>query len=167
LQRPCSTDESNCRTGTEVELAGDFGGPLSGKPELYSPDNPARVTLICLASLCPHASPGSEEPENEPEGKPYSYNRFDPYAGDEREMVEDYNWYPVYVQLKGAADFGELPAPPCVPADDLYTTGKVTSELALSTGYCVDVNAITRAGDSFSGDLSQPVLFIEDPRMRR
>jgi hypothetical protein len=167
LQRPCSVEEGNCRLGTEVELAGDFGGPISGKPALYSPDEPVRVNLICLASLCPHAAPGSESPESEPEGKPYSYNRFDPNAGDEREMVEDYNWYPVYVQLKGEIDFGELPAPPCVPADDLVTTGKVTAPLALSVGYCIDVNAITRSGDSFTGDLTQPVLFIEDPRMRR
>lgn len=47
-----------------------------------------------------------------------------------------------------------------------HTKGKITSELALATGYCIDVNAITRSGNAFTGDLTRPVLLIEDPHMR-
>jgi hypothetical protein len=42
----------------------------------------------------------------------------------------------------------------------------ITNPAAQALGFCVDVNAITRAGNRFSGDLVRPVLFVEDPKMR-
>ena len=44
--------------------------------------------------------------------------------------------------------------------------GQIVDPVARSLGFCVDVNAIARAGNSFTGDLSLPVLFVEDPRLR-
>jgi hypothetical protein len=76
----------------------------------------------------------------------------------------DFAAYPAFVQLKGATSFGQ--APRCVPVNDLTTTGRITSPTAKATGFCVDVNAITRTGNVFSGDLVRPILFVEDPRMR-
>jgi len=163
-QRPCSASDVGCKTGTEVELAGDFG-------TLYSPNAPARVVLTCLNSKCLHAAPGATVTESEPFGKPYDYNYTCASGcaedGDlyrEREVEEDFRWHPVFVQLKGAPNFVE--AHRCVPVYDLKTKGKITDPDALKAGFCVDVNAITRSGNSFTGDLIRPVLFVEDPKMR-
>jgi hypothetical protein len=163
-QTTCTTTDPTCTLGTEVQLSGDFG-------TLYSPDHPGSVTLTCIASTCNHRATGQTGTENE-SFLNYDYNYKcdttscaeggDPYA--EREVNEDFANYPVYVELKGTSSF--LKAPRCVPASDLVTKGKITDTAALQAGFCVDVNAITRTGNVFTGDLVRPVLFIEDPRMR-
>jgi hypothetical protein len=48
----------------------------------------------------------------------------------------------------------------------LHLTGQITDPIAKSLGFCVDVNAITRTGNVFSGDLRIPVLFVEDLKLR-
>jgi hypothetical protein len=155
-QRPCPATDATCTTGTEVELAGDFGN-------LYSNDAPAKVVLVCGPSECPY-------PTTPPSGA-YDANYLctsscagngGPY--NKRVVNIDFAAYPAFVQLKGATSFGQ--APRCVPVSDLTTTGRITSPAAKATGYCVDVNAITRTGNAFGGDLVRPILFVEDPRMR-
>ena len=44
--------------------------------------------------------------------------------------------------------------------------GRILTSQAQAAGFCIDVNAITRAGNSFTGALSMPLLFVEDPRLR-
>ncbi len=52
------------------------------------------------------------------------------------------------------------------PGADVVT-GKITDAgTPRRQGFCVDVYAISRADDSFTGDLTIPVLFVEDPKLR-
>ncbi len=155
-QTTCSTTDPTCPLGTEVDLTGNFG-------TLYSDSAPGSVVVTCDGK-CAH-----EDSENYTN---YNYNYMcdndscvegsDPFG--EREVNEDFNDYPVYVELKGSTSFVE--APRCVAESDLTTTGKIVDPAAVAAGFCVDVNAITRVGNTFTGDLLRPVLFVEDPKMR-
>jgi hypothetical protein len=158
-QEACAQDtDPTCPLGTEIDLSGAFAS-------LYNDASPGLVSITCLASTCPH-------PDSEPPDQAYDYNfacladscsdGVNPFG--EREVEEDFAAYPVFVELKGSTEFAQ--APRCVPVDDLTTTGKITDAAAIAAGFCVDVNAITRTDDSFSGDLIRPVLFVEDPKMR-
>jgi hypothetical protein len=156
-QTTCATTDPTCPRGTEVDLTGNFG-------TLYSDSAPGSVVVAC-GGQCPH-------PDRDDFSKPYDYNYLcthgscregsDPFG--EREINEDFNAYPVYVELKGSTSF--VQAPRCVAESDLTTTGKIVAPAAVAAGFCVDVNAITRVGDCFTGDLLRPVLFVEDPKMR-
>ena len=161
LQRPCVFSESDptCTKGTEVELSGNFSN-------LYSVESPGQLTLTCLAATCPHA-------DQDPANQAYNWNFScsdstcvdglnNPFG--EREVEEDFQAYPIYVQLKGGSGF--VQAPRCVPINDLTTTGHITDAAAKGLGFCVDVNAITRLNNSFDGNLVVPVNFVEDPKMR-
>ncbi len=150
-QRACTSEDVGCLTGTEVELAGDFGElygtGLGGEPA------PARVVLTCLASECPHLN-GLGEEEGEAAAE-YNYN-YDctsySCAGNgslfgEREVEEDFVNYPVYVKLKGSEVFEQ--AGRCVEQSDLSTTGVINLTITEGKRFCVDVNAIDRDGNSF------------------
>jgi hypothetical protein len=165
---PCSIDlDEHCGNGSQLELIGNF---KDGETPLYSFGDPATLVRICDASLCPHHGPGGE-PESEPPGL-YDYNYSCLPAGicddGEREVEEDFNNNPTYVSLRlpGGSFTAFTLADRCVDQTDLTTTGHILTEAAQAAGFCVDVNAITRSDDSFAGDLSIPVRFVEDPRMR-
>ena len=159
LVSACGTDPTPCSAGTQVQLSGSFkdssGNPLYGFGTPSSPLMPAEILWQCPASACPHPDL-SEEPRFA------TYN----YWGND-EGREEFNSYPVYVSLHTPT--GDLPfaqAPACVPSWNRWTTGRILTSQAQAAGFCIDVNAITRAGNSFTGALSMPLLFVEDPRLR-
>lgn len=168
VQRPCAVGvDLGCATGKEVEVSADFG-------TLYSLTSPGAVTITCIESTCFHKADGENTREGEPSTdgviNPYDYNytcvplgRCDPNY-TEREVEEDFAAYPIFVQLKGATGF--VQAPRCVVNSDLTTTGVISYPAAVALGFCVDVNATTRTGNAFTGNLNQTVLFVEDPKMR-
>jgi hypothetical protein len=146
-------------SGLQFDLNGSFkdasGNPLYGFGTSTSPLKPARFDWICAASSCPHADV-SEEPSSY-----YSY-----WGNDERQ--EEYASFPLYVSLRtGPSTYTSFAqAPTCVPSWNYWTTGQIVTSQAQSAGFCVDVNAISRANNSFTGDLTIPVLFVEDPIVR-
>lgn len=159
LVSACGTDPTPCSAGTQVQLSGSFkdasGHPLYGFGTPSSPLKPARIDWQCSAIACPH--PDLRE---EPRFAKYNY-----WGNDEGR--EEFSSYPVYVSLHTPA--GDLPfaeAPACVPSWNRWTTGRILTSQAQAAGFCIDVNAITRAGNSFTGTLSMPLLFVEDPRLR-
>ncbi len=167
-----------CSNGTQVELTGDF---KNGNVPLYNYLDPAAINW-----LCPTSQSGCEHPDSEGSNKKYTYN-YDCTGNSckgngslfgEREVEEDFAAFPVYVSIRGASGtYGPFQqAPRCVdlPTSNyqsnrsalLHVTGKMLSSTAQTTGFCVDVNAITRANNSFGGDLTIPVLFVEDLKLR-
>ncbi len=175
----CDEQESApCSNGTQVELTGNF---KSGGAPLYNYLDPAAINW-----LCPSGQAGCEHPDSEGSTKKYTYNYdctgtsckgYGTLFG-EREVEEDFAAFPVYVSIRGDdGTYGPFEqAPRCVdlPTSNyqsdryylLHVTGKMLSSTAQDTGFCVDVNAITRAGNSFAGDLTIPVLFVEDLKLR-
>jgi hypothetical protein len=164
-----------CRAGTEIQLNGNFKD-AAGKL-LYSFTAPARVSYLCAAATCPHL-------DQEPSAN-YDYNYDCPGTScvgegslfGEREVEEDFTDNPVFVSLKrGVVDGPFARAPRCVPLPTsdydpnryalLHLTGQIVNPAAQTLGFCLDVNAITRAGNRFTGDLRLPVLFVEDFKMR-
>lgn len=159
LVSACGTDPTPCSAGTQVQLSGSFkdssGNPLYGFGTPSSPLMPAEILWQCPASACPHPDL-SEEPR---------FAKYNYWGNDEGR--EEFNSYPVYVSLHTPT--GDLPfaqAPACVPSWNRWTTGRILTSQAQAAGFCIDVNAITRAGNSFTGALSMPLLFVEDPRLR-
>ena len=174
------TDAAPCSAGTQIELTGNFKTDAS--VPLYSFAAPARISWLCPASTCPHGANGTVESETTTN---YLYNYEclgSACVGEgtqfgEREVEEDFDNYPVFVSIrKNGVDTPFAPAPRCVPLPTsnsdpnrsalLHLTGQITDPIAQALGFCVDVNAITRAGNQFSGDLRIPVLFVEDLKMR-
>jgi hypothetical protein len=178
----CLTDQSvaPCSAGTQIELTGNFKTDAS--VPLYSFTAPARISWLCPATSCPHGPNGTVE--SEPSAN-YVYNYDCPGTScqgegsnfGEREVEEDFHNYPVFVSIhKNGVDTPFAAAPRCVPlpvsnSDPnryalLHLTGQITDPIAKALGFCVDVNAITRAGNLFSGDIRIPVLFVEDLKLR-
>ncbi|HEY7856994.1 MAG TPA: hypothetical protein VIC82_00715 [Candidatus Nanopelagicales bacterium] len=170
----CTTSVASCLSGVQVELDGNFKG-ADGQP-LYSDAAPAQVSWTC-ATACPH--------QDETRGN-YLWNYNCLWSScmghgslfGEREVEEDFNDFPVYVSInKDGADTPFAVAPRCVPlpawnaspsqrAALLHETGTIVNPVAQTAGFCVDVNAITRADNSYTGALTIPVLFVEDMKMR-
>lgn len=169
-----------CSSGTQIELTGNFKTDAS--VPLYWFTAPARISWLCPASSCPHGANGMVESESTTN---YLYNYECPGSAcvgegtlfGEREVEEDFHNYPVFVSIsKNGVDTPFAAAPRCVPLPAsnsdtdrsalLHLTGQITDPIAQSVGFCVDVNAITRTGNLFSGDLRIPVLFVEDLKMR-
>ena len=108
------TETAPCTTGTQFVLTGDFKG-------LYDNADPAEIDWICPGDVCRHQYPGDEGTEPEPPDTDYLYNYDCEYydnCGDdfaEREVEEDFTWYPVYisVQERRAQPFAR--AGRCVP----------------------------------------------------
>jgi hypothetical protein len=174
------TDAAPCSAGTQIELTGNF--KTDAAVPLYSFAAPARISWLCPASTCPHGPDGTVEPESSTN---YLYNFDCPGSScvgegsmfGEREVEEDFHNYPVYVSIrKNGVDTPFAAAPRCVPLPTsnydpqryalLHVTGQITDPIAQALGFCVDVNAITRTANLFSGDLRVPVLFVEDLKMR-
>ncbi|HTY72550.1 MAG TPA: hypothetical protein VMI11_09020 [Actinomycetes bacterium] len=151
-------------SSTEITLSGIFTDPKLG--ELYTDTAPGSVSWTCPNSKCPHAD--SVESEG---GTNYLYNFG--ATGDEEEQYEDYLAYPVYVGIRDPQTqsyvFSPNPAPACRDNDDSEQagqTGQIVSTAAVAAGYCVDVYAMSRTDNSFTGDLTMTLLFVEDPKLR-
>ena len=171
LQRACVAGTTGCGIPIEGELAADFG------TSLLSDTSPGHFDVTCFESECTHREPGDPigSRETEPRDsagvtKPYNYN----YACSplstcgtnyaEREVEEDFGAYPVWVKLKGSSTF--IQAPRCQPINNLSGVGVIADGPATTLHFCVDVNAISRAGNKFTGDLTLSVLFSEDITVR-
>jgi hypothetical protein len=174
------TDTAPCSAGTQVELTGNF--KTDALVPLYSFAAPARISWLCPSSTCAHGANGTVETEPTTN---YLYNYECPGSDcigegtlfGEREVEEDFHNYPIYVSIReNGVDTPFAAAPRCVPlpisnSDPnrsalLHLTGQITNPVAQALGFCADVNAITRTGNLFSGDLRIPVLFVEDFKMR-
>ena len=53
-----------------------------------------------------------------------------------------------------------------IPIGQRHIIRHTACEAGQAAGFCVDVNAITRTNNLFTGDLNIPVLFVEDFRLR-
>ncbi len=84
------------------------------------------------------------------------------------------SWRSIRSRSQRPATTGEpqfQPAPPCSDPTK-PTTGIIADPDAQKLGFCVDVNAISRSGQkcdaqdcsAWSGNLTIPVLFVNDPR---
>ena len=149
-QAPCVGASAGC---IEVDLEGTFS---DGDTHLYSNSAPAQVSWTCANAVCPH--------------KDAAHERSRYYNSSVHEQIEDFTDYPLQVSLKtptGYTPFAQ--APSCRDLNDKSQkglTGKIVAPAAVAAGFCVDVYAISRYCNSFYGDLTRPVLFVEDPRLR-
>jgi hypothetical protein len=162
-QVPCDAIDPELICDTEVNLNGVF---KDEEGNLYSNELPAKVLWTCPVSECPFI---------EPEGS---------YGDNVQEQWVDFENYKIEVSLKiGEDESGEPIYTPFEVAGfcnakvgdpSLGVSGQITwpgSQAPTETnpdgkGFCVDVYGISRAGDSFGGDLTIPVLFVEDPKLR-
>jgi hypothetical protein len=153
---PCF--EQSCGQGVEITLDGTF---TSDSTHLYSNEAPANLSWTCSVQVCPHtdANPPSESSR-------FAY----PPVYDAPQQIQDFNDFPVQVSLKVNGVYQPFStATPCRDLDDesqVGLTGAIVTETAQADGFCVDVFAITRTNNDFNGDLTIPVLFVEDPKMR-
>ena len=114
------------------------------------------MSWTCPNSVCPHEDAAHERSKY--------------YNSDEPRADRGLHQYPLQVSLKtptGYTPFAQ--APSCRDLNDVTQkglTGKIVAPAAVAAGFCIDVYAISRAGNSFYGDLTRPVLFVEDPRLR-
>ncbi len=149
-QAPCVGAPAGC---IEVDLDGTFS---DGATHLYSDLAPASVSWTCPNSVCPH--------------KDAAHERSRYYNSSVNEQIEDFAAYPLQVSLKTPTGYTPFAtAPSCRDLNDRSQkglTGKIVSPAAVAAGFCVDVYAISRYCNSFYGDLTRPVLFVEDPRLR-
>jgi hypothetical protein len=169
-----------CSAGTEIELTANYK-TAAGVP-LYTFAAPARISWLCPAGTCPHGVGGTVEQEPTTD---YRYNYECPRIAcqgegslfGEREVEEDFREFPVFVSLRrNGVNTPFAAAPRCVPLPTsnsdphrytlLHQTGQIVDPTAQALGFCADVNAITRTGNVFSGDLRVPVLFVEDLKLR-
>lgn len=186
---PCVVSEgSPCpEGGSETSLTGNFKNgdtPLYGFGVAPQPLAPAKVTQTCAVADCPHGGGTAERTASTTTSSgtlPYNYNYYCQwntcgYDYNSRELEEDFDDYKVFVSILVDGEYQPYAeAPRCVPLPTKYMTksqrtaalgltGVITDPAAQQLGFCVDVNAITRTGNSFGGDLNLPVLFVEDPK---
>ncbi len=173
-----------CSTGVEYTLDGVFTNPANGDDHLYSNDAPASITWTCSTGAnCVHgplpksgSTTAARTLESESGQTYYLYNQGSITNFQEQEQVEDYTWFPIYVALRtgtntdGTPIYGQfgkaLPCSPIVSNPANIITGRIVNADAQAAGYCVDVYAISRVGNTFTGALTLPILFVEDPKMR-
>ena len=145
---PCDALAGDPDCTTEVNLFGNFKDS-EGQP-LYSNDAPAEIGWTCPVEECPST--------------PAVYGSFT------QDQVVDFQNYRIQVSLLVDGEYTAFadaePCNPIVTNPANVVTGKITDPDAQAAGFCVDVYAISRAGNSFGGDLTIPVLFVEDPKLR-
>lgn len=145
---PCDALAGDPSCDTEVNLFGDFKDG-EGQPR-YSFDDPAAIEWTCPAAECP--------------ATPAVYGSFD------QDQVNDFQNYRIEVSLLVDGEYTPFveaePCNPIVTDPDDVVTGRITDPAAQTAGFCIDVYAISRADNSFGGDLTIPVLFVEDPKLR-
>lgn len=146
---PCDAIEEGLECDTEVNLNGSFKDPDTGAP-LYTFGAPASIEWTCPAAQCP--------------ATPRVYGQ---WAQDQE---VDFDNYKIQVSLlvDGVyTDFAD--AEPCNLLTDNEAdalSGVITLQSAKDAGFCADVYGITRAGGALDGDLTIPILFVEDPKLR-
>lgn len=137
---------------SEFSLIGSFKD-AAGHP-LYSDSDPASVSWTCNDQVCPaDFVPGSTLSELQ---------------------VREFDAHPMYVALRNPNGTFQpfAPAPACNGVDDApLPTGTIDRQDTGGRAFCVDVGAISRADarcdtvcSSWSGPLTMPVLFVEDPK---
>ena len=145
---PCDALAGDPACDTEVNLAGSFKD-AEGQP-LYSNDDPAGIDWTCPAEECPATAPV--------------------YGSFAQDQELDFQSYRIEVSLLVDGEYTPfVDAERCNPLVDNpadVVTGRITDPAAQAAGFCVDVYAIGRADNSFTGDLTIPVLFVEDPKLR-
>lgn len=140
---------------SEFSLLGDFKD-AAGNP-LYADSAPASVSWTCNATVCPPAAgflPGSSTLT--------------------QLQVQEFLAHTIYVSLKNPDGTFQpyAPAPACNGTTGApLPTGTLDRQDTGGLGFCVDVGAIGRGGaqcqtacSSWSGPLTLPVLFVEDPK---
>ncbi len=154
---PCVPDATTSCAGalSEFSLIGNFKDK-AGNP-LYSDDAPASVSWTCNEQVCP-------PPPDFVAGQ----------SSPTRLQVEEFQTHPMYVALSNPDGTFQpfAPAPACNGIDATpIPTGKINPQDTGGTQFCVDVGAISRANEqcdtacsAWSGPLTLPVLFVEDPR---
>jgi hypothetical protein len=148
---PCVPDAvSDCQVDdhpalTEISLTGDLKG-------LYGFQTPAEMDWQCNDTNCPPASPDGR-------------TRYD------FQQAEFAN-HPVEVAPSNDGSFGAATAaPPCSGVSTRLSRGQILEPDAQKLGFCVDVGAINRSAaqcdetcSEWDGNLTMPVLFVNDPR---
>jgi hypothetical protein len=154
---PCVPEPSLSCTGvlTEIVLTGNFKD-AAGNP-LYSDSAPASVSWTCNDQVCP---PPAD---------------FVPGSSTQTQLqVEEFRTHTMEVALRNPDGTYQpfTPAPACNGIDGApLPTGTINPQYTDGLQFCVDVGAISRADEqcattcsSWSGPLTLPVLFVEDPR---
>lgn len=140
---------------TEFSLTGDFKD--AGGHPLYSNSAPASVSWTCNGLVCP------------------APRDFVPGTRTRTELqIEEFLTHTMYVSLRNPDGTYQpfAAAPACNGLDSApLPTGTINPAETGGAGFCVDVGAISRADSqcqtdcsSWSGPLTLPVLFVEDPR---
>ena len=140
---------------TEIALIANLKNS-AGKP-LYSDSDPASVSWMCNAQTCP--PPGD----------------FVPGSSTMTQLqVEEFHKYPMYVALRNPNGTFQAfkRAPACNGTNGSpLPTGTINTQDTGGLQFCVDVGAIKRSNEtcqttcsSWSGPVTLPVLFVEDPR---
>lgn len=154
---PCVPDNMTSCAGalTEFSLVGNFKDAL-GRP-LYSNSAPASSSWTCNGKVCP---------------PPLD---FVPGTSTVTQLqVEEFETHTMYVALRNPDGTYQpfTPAPACNGvAGAPLPTGTINPQDTGGLEFCVDVGAISRSGEqcqttctSWSGPLTLPVLFVEDPK---
>lgn len=154
---PCSPSVTTSCSGvlSEILLAGNFKDD-AGDP-LYSDSAPATVSWTCNDQVCPP-----------PAG-------FVPGTSTMTQLqVEEFRSHTTSVSLRNPNGTFQpfAAAPACNGIDGApLATGTIDRQDTGGLGFCVDVGAIRRgdmqcqtACSAWSGPLTLPVLFVEDPR---
>jgi hypothetical protein len=154
---PCIPDAMTSCAGvlSEFSLIGNFKD-VAGKP-LYSDSAPASVSWTCNDLVCPPPAdfvPGSSTVT--------------------QLQIEEFSTHTVYVALRNPDGTFQpfAPAPACNGLSGApLPTGTINPQDTGGVQFCVDVGAISRAGAQcqtacafWTGPLTLPVLFVEDPR---
>lgn len=154
---PCVLDAQTSCSGvlSEISLIGNFKDD-AGNP-LYSDSSPASVSWTCNALLCPPT------------------RNFVPGSSTTTELqIAEFNAHTMYVALRNPNGSFQpfAPAPACNGLDQTpLPTGTIDPQDTGGVEFCVDVGAISRADadcqavcSAWSGPLTLPVLFVEDPK---
>lgn len=154
---PCIPDPMTSCAGalSEISLIGDFKDD-AGQP-LYSDSAPASVEWTCNDQVCPPP----------PDFVPGS-------STTTQLQIEEFQTHTMYVSLRNPDGTFQpfAPAPACNGLDGApLPTGTINPQDTGGLQFCVDVGAISRAHaqcqtvcSSWSGPVTVPVLFAEDPR---
>lgn len=154
---PCIPDDMTSCVGalSEFSLIGNFKDS-AGDP-LYSDSAPASVSWTCNDLVCPPT------PD------------FVPGISTVTQLqIDEFLTYTMYVALRNPDGTFQpfAPAPACSGVDGApLPTGTINRQDTGGVEFCVDVGAISRADaqcetacSSWSGPLTLPVLFVEDPK---
>jgi hypothetical protein len=140
---------------SEFSLIGNFKDD-AGKP-LYSDNAPVTVSWTCNDKVCPPT------------------RDFVPGRSTVTQLqIAEFRKHTMYVALRNPNGTFQpfAPAPACNGVDGApLPTGTINQQATGGLEFCVDVGAISRTDEqcqttcsSWSGPLTLPVLFVEDPR---